>query len=576
MRNRIDFSLAPEDLFLDPAVDPGLAFLRRPDFIWRLHDPGRIEGFAVSDHDSIRLRTDRFLRHTRQHKTFRKAIEFNSTLVQLTNAGFRKSYAMAGGKYLLGGAAGIRLLNRYCWENESGPEDPEDRLVRYFSARQARNRIEDLPVLAAPPPADLDFAIECRNTFNFYHFVTETLCHLCLLTEIDFRGRIFIHFPNAPEKSRGFTRGFIQALFPEFAGRVFLERAPKDYDSVLTAYNLFNSHYLLPPEITAPIDNFAPSDEMWKGPEATRSSHAVLSMNSFDSSLRRLRARAFDAIRGMDVSHLPRRFYVGRRDGAARQRAVAGEAELLDLLSGLGFAHIAFEEMSPLDQIAVMAHAEIMISPHGAGFTNMLFAHPDALVIELGTLQTAVHRWGDFWPLATVSGCRYVSFFADYNTDDPLTDPHFSSHGIVPVALGRRALGEILAFVAASIGHLPRLPDAGAVSRLAHYLIRSHQIDRAAQLVQAHADMGAQSVDLSLAAAGIHKARGETSAELLAITRAWQADQGRWQTLVQLIWAARKAGRDDLMRSAARLLADLFPERFLELAKGRDWLRDLL
>ncbi|MEF3045969.1 glycosyltransferase family 61 protein [Pseudotabrizicola sp. L79] len=576
MRNKIDFSLAPEDLFLDPLADPGLAFLSRPDFIWRLHPPGRIEGFSVADHASIRSRTERFLRYTRQHKTFRKAIEFKTALVQLSDASFRKSYSMAGGKCLLSGAAGMRLLNRYCWENQDQPDNPEDRLVRYFSARQACNDLEDLPCLTAPPPPDIDFAIECRNTFNFYHFITETLCHLCLLAETDFSGRIFIHFPNAPEKTRAFTTGFVAALFPEFVGRVFFERAPKDYARVLSAYSLFNSHYFLPPEATAPLDDFAPSDEMWKGPEATRSSSAVLSMNSIDSSLVLLRKRALAAIEGRETSHLPRRFFVGRRPGQSRHRNMKGEAELIEVLSALGFEQLTFEDLEPLDQIALMAHAEIMISPHGAGFANMLFAHSDALVIELGTLQTAVHRWGDFWPLAIVSGCRYVSFFADYNSADPLNDPRFSTDGIIPVALGRRGLGEVLAFVASSIGRLPRLSRGEDVSRLVHQLNRTGQSARADEILAKHADLMSNDVDLSLAAAGVHKARGEVSAELMALTLAWEADPARWQTLVQIIWAARKAGQADILSWAVQRLADDFPERCLELVKDRDWLREFL
>lgn len=576
MRNKIDFSLAPEDLFLDPATDPGLAFLQRPDFIWRLHPPPRIEGFSVSEHDSIRLKTERFLRYTRLHKTFRKSIEFNTALVQLTDASFRKSYSMAHGKCLLNGAAGIRLLNRFCWERQNDEDSPEDRLVQYFNSRQSHNQVKDLPVVAEPPPRDLDFAIECRNTFNFYHFITETLCHLCLLTEIDFAGRIFLHFPNDPDKTRAFILGFINALFPELADRVHLERAPKDYDRVLTAYNLFNSYYLLPAEVTSPLDTLAPSDEMWKGPEATRSSQAVLSMNSIDSSLIRLRKRALAAIEGRDVSHLPRRFFVSRRPGASRTRSMKGEEELLDLLSAFGFAEIAFEDLSPLDQIALMANAEIMISPHGAGFSNMLFANPEALVIELGTLQTAVHRWGDFWRLAAVSGCRYVSFFADYNADNPLSDPSFSDDGIVPVALGRRGLGEVLAFVAAILGHVPRLSRAEDIARLAHRLARCDETDAALDLLTAHQDFLSHSTELCLAAAELHKRRGEPSAELVALTRAAELDPARWQTLVQIIWAARKTEKSEILLWALRRLEQDFPDRCMDLVKDRDWLRHLL
>ena len=576
VRNRIDFSLSPDELFLDPHADPGFAFLQRPDFIWRPVEPGRIYGFSASDHDSIRTKTERFIRYTRLHKTFRKAIEFKTALVELQQASFRKSYSLAADKCLLNGAAGIRLLNRYCWENETAADDPEQRLIRYFSDKQTQYRVSDFPVLRKAPPRDIDFAIECRNTFNFYHFVTETLCHLCLLSDIDFQGRVFIHFPNSEDKTRAFTSAFIEALFPELSGRVFLERTPKEYRRVLTAYSLFNSFYLLPHSVTSPLNDLAPSDEMWKGSLATRSSQAVLSMNSLDSSLIRLRARAMAALEGHYCSHLPRRFFVGRKPGAARQRTMEGEDQLVELLSAMGFATVAFEDYSPLDQIALMANAEIMVSPHGAGFTNMLFAHPDALVIELGTLQTAVHRWGDFWPLAVASGCRYVSFFADYNKSDPLTDPSFSDDGIVPVALGRRGLGEVLAFIAASIGKVPKLSRAEDVARLVQQLNRTGQIEQANAVLRQHQHLQADSAKLAIAQAELHKAMGEGNAELKALTDAWHADPTRWQTLVQIIWCARKVSKSEVLVWAVQLLADEFPDRCLDLVKDRDWLKDLL
>ncbi|WP_435257104.1 glycosyltransferase family 61 protein [Thioclava sp. FR2] len=449
-------------------------------------------------------------------------------------------------------------------------------MIQYFSDHQRRNQALQLPVCAEPPPEDIDFAIECRNTFNFYHFVTETLCHLCLLSDIDFKGRVFIHFPNSEEKTRSFTSAFIEALFPELKGRFFLERTPKEYRRVLTAYSMFNSFYLSPPELTAPLNAFAPSDEMWKGAIASRSSQGVLSMNSLDSSLLRLRARAMKALEGHKSSHLPRRFFVGRKPGAARQRTMVGEDQLVELLSALGFATVAFEDYSPLDQIALMANAEIMISSHGAGFTNMLFAHPEALVIELGTLQTAVHRWGDFWPLAVASGCRYVSFFADYNKDDPLVDPSFSKDGIVPVALGRRGLGEVLAFVAASIGRVPKLTRAEDVARLVQQLNRTGQIEQANAVLHQHQDLQLENAKLAIAQADLHKAMGEGHAELMALTNAWYADTTRWQTLVQIIWCARKVSNADVLSWAVQLLADEFPDRCLDLAKDRDWLKELL
>jgi prepilin-type processing-associated H-X9-DG protein len=144
------------------------------------------------------------------------------------------------------------------------------------------------------------------------------------------------------------------------------------------------------------LDALAPRSGLWQGRHASRASHGILQANAVDASLYRLRDRALAAIKGMDFSHLPRRFYAGRLPGQARNRAVRGEAELLDMLALFDIQPVAFESLSPFEQIGLMANAELMVAPHGAGFANMLFADPAATVVELGTLQTGMYRWGDF------------------------------------------------------------------------------------------------------------------------------------------------------------------------------------
>lgn len=576
LRNRIDFSLTPDALFLDPVDDEGLRFLVAPEFIWRERDAARIEGFSISAYPVIRRKTEQFLRFTRSHKTFRRVIEFNTLPVLLEEASFRKSFAIAKGKCVLSGASGFRLMNRYCWENEGAADDPESRLVAYFHERQTRDGRFSFPVEQGPLSSATIFALQCRNTFNYFHFVTETLPHLCLLDDLSFRGQIHINHPNAPEKTRSFAMDLIRALFPEIAEQVRFQQAPQDYDRVLSSFNLINSYYHLPSDIVGSVDGLAPSDAMWKGTVATRSSQAVLSMNSVDTCLFRLRDRALRAVASRDVSHLPRRFYVARRPDQSRRRPLKGEEALMDLLKAFGFQKIHFEDYTPLDQIALMAGAEVMVSVHGAGFANMLFANTQALIIEIGSLQTAVHRWGDFWPIAHVAGCRYLSFFADHDMPDPLQDPDFATDGIVPVALSDFGIGRLAAFLAASLGHAPRLDRPDAVAELMRQLIRSEQTLAAEKLVHVHQDVMQEDAAFLSAKAELHRARGESHAELLALLSAWEANRSQWQTLTQILWCARKVERHDILRWAANTLAESFPDQCLSLVKTRPWLRDFL
>jgi hypothetical protein len=78
------------------------------------------------------------------------------------------------------------------------------------------------------------------------------------------------------------------------------------------------------------------------------------------------------------------------------------------------------------------------------------------------------------------------------------------------------------------------------------------------------------------AKAELHRARGESHAELLALLSAWEANRSQWQTLTQILWCARKVERHDILRWAANTLAESFPDQCLSLVKTRPWLRDFL
>lgn len=574
MQNRLDYSLPPEALFLTPDQDAGLLPLAEPDFFWRPRPPARILGFAASAHEEINRKIDSFLAYTARHKTFSRAVEFNSVPVALEGAQYKKSFVTAGGRGLLNGASGVRLLNRYLWVNQDAGFDAEERLADYF--RRCQDRSVARPLAArAPATTGLPFAVEARNTFNYFHFVTETLCQFCALDQIGADRPLFLHHPNHPEKTRSFTQDFLRALFPDFGDRVQFERAPKSYDRVLTSLNLMNAYYQYGPDAVASVDDLITSRAMWAGRQAVRASQGILQMNAVDSNLVRLRERALRAIEGGDFSHLPRRFWIGREQGQARNRAMQGEEELLEMLRLFGFESISFETLSPLEQVALMANAEVMVSYHGAGFTNMLFANPAAHVVEIGTLQTAMFRWGDFWRLANAAGCTYVSFFADFAKADPLTEPDFAEEGIVPVSLSRHGLAVIMSFLVALLGHLPRFATAEPVLRLARQMNQIGAWARTLQLFALHPGVEAGHGPLCLALAEAHRHAGNAAAELAALCAAHRADSSRAFTLMQIVWCAQKAGQEETLRWAlARMRAD-FPDRLDEVLRARPRLRRL-
>lgn len=78
----------------------------------------------------------------------------------------------------------------------------------------------------------------------------------------------------------------------------------------------------------------------------------------------------------------PRRIYVTRGDRPNTRRLVR-EAELLALLEPRGFVSVNPGQLSAQEQIDVFAAAEVVVAPHGAALTNLLFVSPGTRVLEL-------------------------------------------------------------------------------------------------------------------------------------------------------------------------------------------------
>lgn len=83
------------------------------------------------------------------------------------------------------------------------------------------------------------------------------------------------------------------------------------------------------------------------------------------------------------MNHSPnqkKRIFVSRRK--ARARNVINEDQVMAYLSDYGFEAYVLEDMSLAEQIDLFSQAEVVVGPHGAGFTNMVFA-TDAILIEI-------------------------------------------------------------------------------------------------------------------------------------------------------------------------------------------------
>ncbi|WJS84616.1 glycosyltransferase family 61 protein [Paracoccus sp. TOH] len=440
---KIDLARPPMSVFHMPGLHPGLSYLPpRPGWIMRPTEGARVRLFAESDDPALRGAQQNAI-DRQQQRALASVMEINCAPVLLEDATFRHGFAMIGERVWLNGAAGGRMRTRY---DQKNPD--EQRQSRLHDAFRRARRDADLPLPVWKELAeDLPIAIELKNGFNYYHFTVETLGCLAAFADDDSGQPINLHLPQ--DEVRDFIPGFIAAVFPGIADRVAFVTGRQSYERVRAHYS--HRHYLYQTGDERILAAIAEPgvDPRWADQLRSKSlQRKAVFMASYDSSLRLLREHALRQLPGKLVEERPRLVWMGRDEaGDARARGITGHKALLAELSARGFRVVAFEHLSPLEQIAQMQAADILIAPHGAGLANMVYARPGALVIEIGTRQTQLHRWGDFLPAAHVSRCRYDTVFADIAGLSDLGQVPPVSEGLLGVHVGRNATRRILELV---------------------------------------------------------------------------------------------------------------------------------
>ncbi|MBD2554138.1 DUF563 domain-containing protein [Limnothrix sp. FACHB-708] len=76
-----------------------------------------------------------------------------------------------------------------------------------------------------------------------------------------------------------------------------------------------------------------------------------------------------------------KKIYITR--SKASYRRLLNETEVMEFLIAEGFEIVELETLPLLKQVAMFATAEVVVAPHGAGLTNLVFASPGTWVLEL-------------------------------------------------------------------------------------------------------------------------------------------------------------------------------------------------
>jgi hypothetical protein len=104
-----------------------------------------------------------------------------------------------------------------------------------------------------------------------------------------------------------------------------------------------------------------------------------------------------------EKSHGPEKIYLRR--GAGRRRLV-NEPELEAALGRMGFISVESESLTVAEQAKLLSSARSVVAPHGAALTNLVFAPPGALLMELFHPE---HKNRCYINLAAACGHRYAS-----------------------------------------------------------------------------------------------------------------------------------------------------------------------
>jgi capsular polysaccharide biosynthesis protein len=120
-----------------------------------------------------------------------------------------------------------------------------------------------------------------------------------------------------------------------------------------------------------------------------------------------------------------KRVYISR--SLAKTRRIINESEVSILLKQLDFHICHFEELTFIEQMNIAASARILISPHGAGLTHIMFLEQNSSVLELRTKGNPQNNC--YFNLSDAFGIDYYYLMCnskennnDFQNDDMFVD----------------------------------------------------------------------------------------------------------------------------------------------------------
>lgn len=130
-----------------------------------------------------------------------------------------------------------------------------------------------------------------------------------------------------------------------------------------------------------------------------------------------VRERIIGNIDSYAVSKVPLspNIFLSRRKTKARR--ILNEEEVIKNLAKMDFVPYVLEDIDWQDQVKIFAQAKIIVAPHGAGLTNMIFSQ-DATIIEIFGHKISHF----FYTIAQGLGFNYGCLFCEANNENIIVD----------------------------------------------------------------------------------------------------------------------------------------------------------
>jgi hypothetical protein len=110
----------------------------------------------------------------------------------------------------------------------------------------------------------------------------------------------------------------------------------------------------------------------------------------------------------LDINIYSRRIYISRKNVSSRK--VINNERFQTLLSKFGFLEIFPEDYSVSEMARIIKRAEIIVSIHGSGLSNICFISPDTIVIDI---LAPYHQDGYYWQITNICNGKYFGFFSE-------------------------------------------------------------------------------------------------------------------------------------------------------------------